>query len=204
MPRENLNSFTQVSNTSILPGLGFIAKFFGDIRSKQEPAQHEPVLTVQSAHKEIEDTMKVFRMTSMRTWGTIAVVLATLSLAFPAQAKKSDSRNHPLRVLKSRYQNDQSRGESGSARGNLTVWLQNAVGVPVDGIELEVELYNDRRRKVETLKKTVGSMAAGKKKVLTFRWDIVAEDVVKPKIFILYNARGNQKARFEDNSGNGN
>jgi hypothetical protein len=105
---------------------------------------------------------------------------------------------HPLRVLKARYQNDNLRGSANtSARGNLTIWLQNITSVVVDGIDIEVELYNGNKRKVDTLKRNVDKLDPGEKKVLTFRWDVVAEDEVKPRFFIEYNARGNQKERFE-------
>lgn len=111
---------------------------------------------------------------------------------------KEFSGEHPLRVLKARAQRDNVRGSAAvSARGNLTIWLQNYTSVIVDGITIEVELYNRSRRKVETLKRQVDKMEPGEKKVLTFRWDVVAEDDVKPRFFIEYNARGNQKERFE-------
>ena len=70
----------------------------------------------------------------------------------------------------------------------------------VDGVEIEVELYNDSKRKVETLKRTIDKLEPGQKQVITFRWDVVAEDNVKPKFFVSYNARGSQKARFEGDS----
>lgn len=144
--------------------------------------------------------MKSFNL-SPRLWGALLVSLLAISVALPATARDNPS-DHPIKVLKARYQNDQSRGGSSSARGNLTIWLKNAVGVTVDGIEIEVELYNDRRRKVETLRRKIDKLEGGEKKVVTFRWDVIAEKDVKPKFFIEYNSRGNQKSRFEGDSPN--
>ena len=134
--------------------------------------------------------------------GVIGLVLASLvavSLATPAAAD-SDV-DHPIKVLKARYQSN-GGGGLGSSKGTMTIWLKNLVGVTVDGIEIEVELYNDRRRKVETLKKKIGELGAGEKKVVTFTWDVLAEKIEKPRFFIEYNARGNQKSRFEGDSPN--
>lgn len=133
--------------------------------------------------------------------GLMAVVLLAVSL--PASAKDNPS-DHPIRVLKARYQDDTTHGGGMSARGSLTIWLQNAADLTVDGIEIEVDLYNDRGRKVETLHKKVEDLNGGAKKVVTFRWDVVAEDHVKPRFFVEYNVRGNQKARFEGDSPNWN
>jgi len=132
----------------------------------------------------------------------VAFVLAfSVLLSYPTLAKDSIS-DHPIRILKARYQNDASRGGAASTRGNLTIWLQNQVDVTVDGVEIEVELYNDRNRKVETLRKKVEDLGPSEKKVVTFRWDVIAETSVKPKFFVEYNFRGNQKARFEGESPN--
>ena len=130
----------------------------------------------------------------MKFWTLSALSLLCLAVLAPASAETTD---HPLRILKARFQNDQSRGMGFSARGNLTIWMQNAVGVTVDGIAVEVELYNDRGRKVDTLKKDIKDLAGGEKKVITFRWDVPGEERVKPRFFVEYNRRGKQKARFE-------
>lgn len=135
-----------------------------------------------------------------RFLATLAILGLVLGMAGIAGADNDD--DHPLRVLKSRVKSDQSRGSSSSARGNLTVWLQNTSGVTVDGIEMEIELYNDSNRKVETLRRTIEDMDAGEKKVITFRWDVIAERNVTPRIFVEYKARGTQKARFEGRSPN--
>ena len=136
-----------------------------------------------------------------RFLATIAILGFILGLGGIASAKK-DKRDHPLRVLKSRVQSNQGRTSVASARGNLTVWLQNTSNVTVDGIEMEIELYNDRNRKVETLRREIEDLEAGEKKVITFRWDVIAEKSVTPKIFVEYKARGTQKARFEGRSPN--
>ena len=124
----------------------------------------------------------------------LATLLAVLASS-PVVARDNPS-DHPIRILKARVQNDQARGGN-SARGNLTIWMQNSANVTVDGIEVEVELYNNRKRKVETLRRKVDSLDSGEKKVVTFRWDVVAEDDVTPRFFVEYNSRGTQKTRFE-------
>ncbi len=132
-------------------------------------------------------------------WGALLASVLAILVIQPATAKNNPT-DHPIRVLKARYQNDQSRGGLSSARGNMTIWLQNSVGVTVDGIEIEVELYNDRGRKVETLKKKIDKLDAGEKKIVTFRWDVIAEKQVKPKFFIEYNAGTAKKPRFQGDS----
>lgn len=135
-----------------------------------------------------------------RAIGYLMVSIMMLAVMNPAQAKKTDPSDHPIKVLKARYQ---STGRSmGSSKGSLTIWLKNMVGVTVDGIEIEVDLYNDRRRKVETVRRKVKELGAGEKKVVTIKWDVVAEKIKKPRFYVEYNRRGNQKSRFEGESPN--
>ncbi len=145
---------------------------------------------------------KMFSRSSIRVVGLLALALclvaSTVSTAW-AEGKEFKG-DHPLRILKARAQNDNLRAGGASARGSLTIWLQNITSVVVDGVEIEVELYNDSKRKVETLKRTIDKLEPGQKQVITFRWDVVAEDNVKPRFFVSYNARGSQKARFEGDS----
>jgi hypothetical protein len=125
----------------------------------------------------------------------LGIFLASL---MGAQADEREFKgDHPLRVLKARAQNDNLRGSVASAKGNLTIWLQNPTSVVVDGIGIDVELYNDNKRKVETLRREIEKLEPGEKKVITFRWDVVAEQEIHPRFFIEYNARGTQKERFE-------
>lgn len=132
--------------------------------------------------------------------GFLALCFALSMLGAAVANDKPFTAEHPLRVLKARAQNDNLRGGSASARGNLTIWLQNYTSVIVDGVVIEVELYNNNKRKVETLRREVGALDAGERKVITFRWDVVAEQDVRPRFFIEYNSRGNQKDRFEGDS----
>jgi hypothetical protein len=112
--------------------------------------------------------------------------------------EKEFTGDHPLRVLKARAQRDNIRGGSAvSSRGSLTLWLQNPTSVIVDGIGIDVDLYNDNKRKVDSLRRELEKLDPGEKKVITFQWDVVAEDEIYPRFFIEYNARGNQKERFE-------
>lgn len=138
-----------------------------------------------------------------KTLGLVLALFAVLTAVLPAQADNNNPSDHPIKILKARYQNDRSRATT-SARGNLTIWMQNAADVTVDGVEVEVELYNDRDRKVETLRKKVDTLNAGEKKVITFRWDVVAESSVKPRFYVEYNSRGTQKTRFEGDTPNWN
>ena len=134
----------------------------------------------------------------MKNFSTITKALlcfAVLALTLaPTQAKESE--RHPIKVLKARMQNN-SRGSMGSNKGNVTVWLQNVAGVAVDGVKVEIELYSDSRRLLDTLEKEVGEMTAGKKKVLTFKWDLITDDRIKPRIFVSYNGGRKKPVRFE-------
>lgn len=125
---------------------------------------------------------------------TLLCLAAVTVLVLPTQAK--DSERHPIKLLKARMQAS-GRGSMGASKGNVTVWLQNVAGVTVDGVKVEVELYNDNRRLLDTLEKDVGEMTAGKKKVLTFKWDVISDDRIKPRIFVSYNAGRKKPVRFE-------
>lgn len=128
----------------------------------------------------------------------VAVCFLLSSLAaVNADEGKEYKGDHPLRILKARAQNDSERGAVASAKGNLTIWLQNPTSVTVDGVSIDVDLYNKNKRKVDTLHRDVDKLEPGEKKVITFRWDVVAEDEIHPRFFIEYNARGTQKERFE-------
>lgn len=133
-----------------------------------------------------------------RTWvgGFLAIALMTLALGSLAAAQNEPAGGHPIKVMKARYVSDRDRGGS-SARGNCTVWIKNKADVSVDGIVVEVEIYNDSRRKIETVKREVELLTSGEKKVLTFKWDIPGEsEIRRPKIFLSYRTRGTQVTRF--------
>lgn len=134
-----------------------------------------------------------------KTWLLGLLMVTGLFLAVTGMSTAQEpAGGHPLYVMKARYVSERGTSALASARGNCTVWLRNKEEVTVDGIEIELHLYNDRRRQVETLKREIGALTAGEKKVVTFRWDIPGEDEVeRPRIWLSYNARGTQKARFE-------
>lgn len=126
----------------------------------------------------------------------VCFLLSSL-VAVQADEGKEYKGDHPLRILKARAQNDNVRGAVANAKGSLTIWLQNPTSVIVDGVVVDVDLYNKNKRKVDTLHREIDKLDPGEKKVITFRWDVVAEDEIHPRFFIEYNARGNQKERFE-------
>ena len=125
------------------------------------------------------------------------IVIAAVALSLSTLGTAAPKENHPIKVLKARVQNQDGRGDFGTARGNVTVWIQNVTDVAVDGVKMEVELFNDSRRKVETLKRDIGELEPGKKKVLTFEWDVIAERQVKPRIWVEYNAGRKKPVRFK-------
>lgn len=96
----------------------------------------------------------------------------------------------PLKVLNAQYDSNQGHFNMGDAQGQMAVWLQNIDSVPVTGVKVEVELYNDYHRKIKTLTRKIGQMPAGKKLVLNFKWDVVGEDHLKPRIWVYYNGGG--------------
>lgn len=105
--------------------------------------------------------------------------------------------DHPIKILKARYENNTARSSLGATRGKCTVWMQNVTDVLVDGVKLEVVLYNRHNRKVDTLTKDIGELEPGQKLIKTFDWDVVAEDSVKPRIWVYYNGGGDEPTRFE-------
>jgi hypothetical protein len=132
---------------------------------------------------------------SSRT-GWLAVALTIMIAALVGQpAVAKDDTNHPLRILKAKVDTDGRSGFNPGGRGSLSIWIKNAADVTVDGITVTVELYNDRRRKMNTLTKDIDALDAGEKRIVTFEWDEFEE--VKPKYFVEYYSRGKQKTKFE-------
>lgn len=104
---------------------------------------------------------------------------------------------HPIKILKARYENNGARSSLGAARGKCTVWMQNVTDVLVDGVKLEIVLYNRHNRKVETLTRDIGELEPGEKLIKSVDWDVVAEDTVKPRIWVYYNGGGDEPTKFE-------
>ncbi len=122
-------------------------------------------------------------------------VLALVSLSLLATAK--EDKVHPIKLLRARMQQGAGMSGIGTSKGTMTVWLQNLAEVPVDGVKMEIELYNERNRLVETIVREVGEMDAGKKEVLTIKWDVIAERIKRPRIWVYYNAGGPKLEKFE-------
>jgi hypothetical protein len=137
-------------------------------------------------------------LSSRTSWLAIALTLAVVTLlGQPAVAKKGDGPgNHPIRILKAKVDNDsRGGGFNQGGRASLSIWLKNAAEVTVDGIVVTVDLYDDRRRKVNTLTREIDPLDAGEKKIITFEWDEFEE--VKPRYYVEYYSRGKQKTKFE-------
>ncbi|MFA5506996.1 MAG: hypothetical protein WC314_18755 [Vulcanimicrobiota bacterium] len=123
----------------------------------------------------------------------VLTLLAAVLLGQPAIARDNPS-DHPIKVLKAKI-DGQSRGFDRGGRGTLSIWLKNAAEVTVDGIVVSVDLYDNRRRKINTLTKEVEPLAGGEKTIVVVKWDEFEE--VKPRFYIEYFSRGNQKTKFE-------
>ena len=133
-------------------------------------------------------------LNSRAGWLALALTLMVAALVGqPAAAK--DNTNHPIRVLKAKVDSNGRASFNPGGRGSLSIWLKNSAEVTVDGIVVTVELYSDRRRKVNTLTKDVDQLTAGEKKIVTFEWDEFEE--VKPRYYVEYYSRGKQKTKFE-------
>lgn len=104
---------------------------------------------------------------------------------------------HPLAVLKGVFQAD--NGTSiGAMKGEATIWIKNMSDVTVDGVKVDLELFNGNNgRKVETVTKKIGEMSAGDKKFLTFKWEVYGAMTLKPKVWVYYNGGGEELVKFD-------
>jgi hypothetical protein len=126
-----------------------------------------------------------------------AVLLCLSALLMPAfgEKKHSDPGPHPLRILK--VLKDNSGSSFNQSKGDLQIWLQNAVDADVDQVKIEVEFYSKGGRYVDKVVKEVGIVKASSKSFQTVRWNIVGEEILVPKIWIYYNAGAERLTMFE-------
>lgn len=128
-----------------------------------------------------------------------ALLIATAALI--ARADDDDDGlkwkgKHPLAVLKGVFQADDN-SSLGAMKGEATLWVKNMSDVTVDGVVLELELYNGNNgRKLETLTKKVGEMPAGDKKYIQFKWEVFGATTIKPKVWVYYNGGGEDPVKF--------
>lgn len=131
-------------------------------------------------------------------WACLLAVLMTFGLSLVVAADDDEpALEHPLRVLKARYEANSGRSGIGYVKGRCTVWVQNVTDVLVDGVKIEVVLYNKHNRKIDSQTKDIGEMEPGKKLVTNFDYDVMADDNVKPRIWVYYNGGGDEPTKFE-------
>lgn len=128
-------------------------------------------------------------------------LLLAVALLAPLRADEKDNApedgKHPIAVLKGVFSNDLDGFNA--IRGDCTIWLKNLSDVTVDGVRMELELYNQSGKKVETLKKEIGEMEAGAKRYIPFEWEVYGATSLKPRVWIYYNAGGEVPVKFEGN-----
>lgn len=119
----------------------------------------------------------------------------------PAEAKrrKSDPGPHPIKVLKI-VQDGASRQGMNGCDGRYSIWVQNTTDVAVDKVKIEMELYSRSGRIVETVSKEIGDVEAGHKKISELKYNIVGEQSVKPRFWIMYNSGKEALTQFEADS----
>lgn len=104
---------------------------------------------------------------------------------------------HPLAVLKGVFQADEG-ASIGAQKGEATLWIKNMSDVTVDGVKIDLVLYNGNNgRKVETVTKKIGEMTAGDKKTVVFKWDIYGQMSLKPRVWVYYNGGGEELEKFD-------
>ncbi|GMU56027.1 MAG: hypothetical protein AMXMBFR33_51730 [Candidatus Xenobia bacterium] len=127
-----------------------------------------------------------------------AFLVALVALA--ARADDDDKKlkgKHPLAVLKGVINSDNGT-TLGAMRGDATIWLKNVSDVAVDGVKVEMVIYNGNNgRKLETLTKDIGELNAGDKKYLNFKWEIYGATTIKPKVWVYYNGGGEEPVKFD-------
>ncbi len=105
---------------------------------------------------------------------------------------------HPIAVLKGVFAADNGMSGPGAMKGEATLWVKNMSDVTVDGVVIDLELYNGNNgRKVETVTRKVGEMAAGDKKYILFKWEVYGAQTLKPRVWVYYNGGGEDPVKFD-------
>jgi hypothetical protein len=125
-----------------------------------------------------------------------AGTLAALVLPAGAARRKSDKGPHPLKILKV-VQDVGNQSSMGSSTGRYHVWMQNTTDVAVDKVQVELELFSESGRLVETVKKDIGEVGAGAKSMVELKYNVIGERTVKPRFWVLYNAGKEAPVQFE-------
>ena len=115
------------------------------------------------------------------------------SLAF-GEKKKSDPGPHPLKILK--VVRDNRGSNLAEARGEMQIWLQNAVDADIDKVKLEIELYSASGRYLDKVTKDIGVIKANSKSYQTIRWS-TSESALHQKIWIYYNRGAERLTQYE-------
>ena len=125
-----------------------------------------------------------------------AAILAVFVVPAGAARRKSEKGPHPLKILKV-VQDIGNQSNMNGAVGRYHVWMQNTTDVAVDKVVVEMELYSESGRKVETIKKDVGEISSGAKSMVEFKYNVIGERTVKPRFWVLYNAGKEAPVQFE-------
>ncbi len=134
-------------------------------------------------------------LSSKTGWLTLAFALMITVFAGQTAVAKDNPSDHPIKVLKAKVDMENRSGFGRGGRATMSIWLKNSAEVTVDGIVVTVDLYTDRRRKINTLTQEVEPLDGGEKSIVVVEWDELEE--VKPRFYIEYYARGKQKNKFE-------
>ena len=112
----------------------------------------------------------------------LALALLLAAFALPALAAEGE---HPLMVLDATYTSD-GLNASASVRAQCSMCLKNLSDVAVDGVKVTVKL-REGTRVILTQDKEVGTLEAGKKTFLDFKFEDYSHRPLKPQIWVTYN-----------------
>jgi hypothetical protein len=180
----------------------FLRRDLRDLRrsNEQQPRRSQPSGRQEQARRSSVLTYQTSPLSRAR-FLTLLITVASIMLgAFPALAKtrKSDPGPHPLKLINFIFNNPESGSVGGSSRGTCDVWLQNTSQYVVDKVSLEIELYDSNGRYLDKIKKKIGDISPGAKKIFTLPYSLLGREVnVKPRVWIFYNAGKPELTKFE-------
>lgn len=133
----------------------------------------------------------------------VASIFVGIVSAETSHDKENHPRYHPILMLKGLMSSGISQSGFDSEMIETSIWIQNIDKLTVDEIEVEVQLYrNNGRRMVAKQVKKLDELKPGKKKVISFDWNLYGAPKGKyhPKVFISYNAGLDKPVRFQARS----
>ena len=109
-----------------------------------------------------------------------------------AQSAKKEKVRHPIMAMSGDYEGEHKDGMY-LYQNTYGLSLKNVSHTDIDGVKVKL-VVKDGNREVQKLEKEVGTMAAGSRKYVRFKWEDTKMRQFHPTLFITYNDEENGEA----------